>query len=290
MPTGTGRTAAPDAAALVALVRAGRRPASHYADLVEETGSAPGLLDDELGLLASELASEAAADLVRWEEQGVRLLTVLDPDYPQNLRAVHDRPPFIFVRGRLHPEDEQAVAVIGSRRASAAGIAQARATSEALIASGYTIVSGLAAGIDTAAHMTALERDGRTIAVLGTGLNRCYPPQNAALQRQIASDGAVVSQFWPDDGPGRDTFPQRNALMSGMALATIIVEATITSGARIQARQALGHGRPVLLVSSLLEQPWAKQLAERPGVHIIASPEEAVNVVERLSSFEAPVG
>lgn len=290
MPSGEARPAAPDAAALIALVRAGQRPPSHYADLVEESGSAAALLEQELGLFASELTSEAAADLARWEKQGLRLLTVLDPDYPLNLRAVHDRPPFIFVRGRLDRGDERAVAVIGSRRASASGIAQARATSQALIAAGYTIVSGLAAGIDTAAHLTALERAGRTIAVLGTGVNRCYPPQNATLQRQIASEGAVISQFWPDDGPGRDTFPQRNALMSGMALATVIVEATVRSGARIQARQALGHGRPVLLVSSLLEQPWAKQLAERPGVHIIGSPKEAVNVVERLSSCEAPVG
>ncbi len=279
-----------DVAALAALVRAGRRPPPQYAELVEAGQTATELLEAEEGLLAHELASAAAADLCRWQGQGVEVLTVLERGYPENLRAVHDRPPFIFVRGKLMAADARAVAVIGSRRASAAGLERAREVCEGLIASGYTIVSGLAAGVDTAAHVTALEQGARTLAVIGTGLNRCYPPENAPLQRRIASESAVISQFWPDEGPRRDAFPLRNALMSGLSLATVIVEAGERSGARVQARHALGHGRPVLLDSSLLDQPWAEQLAGRAGAHIVRSPAEVVDVIERISSIEAPTG
>lgn len=281
--------AASEAAALVALLRLGSRPPSHYADLVEETGAASSVLAEEHGLLAAELAARASEDIARWEADGIRIRIVLDDEFPENLRAVHDRPPLIFVAGHLESRDAKAVAVIGSRQASTAGIRRSQALTEALIASGYTIVSGLAAGIDTAAHKTALDLGGRTIAVIGTGLRHAYPPRNAALQLRIATSGAVVSQFWPDTGPSRDTFPQRNAVMSGLALATVIVEASQRSGARIQARLALNHGRPVLLTGSLLDQPWAQELATRPGVHVISEPGEVVSTVERLSSTDLPV-
>ncbi len=278
-----------ETAALVALLRSGRRPPPHYSALVEEAGSAQVVLEDEHGLLAPELSAAAADELRGWSAQGLHITTVLDRDYPENLRTVHDRPPLIFIAGRLHPEDTRAVAVIGSRRASPDGLERARTLTKALVDSRYTIVSGLAAGIDTAAHMTALEGGGQTVAVIGTGLEHSYPAQNADLQRRIADEGAVVSQFWPEAGPSRQTFPARNAVMSGLSLATVIVEASQTSGARIQARHALGHGRPVLLISSLLDQPWARQLSERPGTHVIASPAEAIAVVNRVASTEAPV-
>jgi DNA processing protein len=275
-------------AALVALARTGRRPPSHYADLIDEGLGPERLLEEEQGLLTAELISAAAADVAAWKARGLSLVTVLDGGYPENLRAVHDRPPFIFVQGELAPTDVRAVAIVGSRQASAAGIGRARAISNELINSGYTIVSGLAVGIDTAAHTVALERGARTLAVIGTGLDHCYPRQNESLQRRIASEGAVISRFWPEEGARRDTFPLRNALMSGLSLATVIVEAGHTSGARIQARHALAHGRPVLLARSLLDQSWASRLAERPGIHVIRTPAEVVEVIARLSSAEAP--
>ena len=275
---------APETAALVALLRAGKRNPTVYADLVEEAGSARAVLDDEQGLLAGQLLDAAAAEVTAWSGQGMELLTVLDPGYPANLRAVHDRPPLIFVAGRLAARDGRAVAVIGTRRPSPSGLDRARAIAQELVACGYTVVSGLAAGIDTAAHTTALAAGGRTIGVIGTGLLCCYPAKNAALQRQIPADGAVISQFWPDAAPSRKSFPLRNAVMSGMALATVIVEATHTSGARTQARLALAHGRPVLLVDSLLDQRWAAELASRPGTHVIRTPAEVPAVVERLTS------
>ncbi len=278
-----------ETAAVVALLRSPKRPASEYADLVEDAGSATTILADEQGLLAAQQLEAAEAEVAAWEESGVGVFTVLDSGFPANLRMVHDRPALVFVAGKLEPQDSRAVAVIGSRKSSATGLGVAKSVAEQLVQCGFTVVSGLAAGIDTVAHTAALARGGRTIAVIGTGLHRSYPPQNAELQHQIASEGAVISQFWPDAPPTRRSFPQRNAVMSGIALATVVVEASHTSGARTQARLALAHGRPVLLFESLLWQPWASELASRPGTWVIRSPDEVPATVERLSSADTLV-
>lgn len=215
----------------------------------------------------------------------MRLVTVLEADYPPNLRAVHDRPPMVFVAGRMTAADARAIAVVGARKATHDGTSKAGAIAEHLVERGFTVVSGLAAGIDTAAHTATLARGGRTVAVIGTGLARSYPPQNEALQRRIASECAVVSQFWPDAPPSRRSFPMRNAVMSGITLATVVVEASDTSGARMQARLARAQGRPVFLLASLVEhQRWAREYAAQPGTHVVRSPEEITTVVERLIS------
>src|SRR5205085_2235048 len=274
--------------AVVALLRAGKCPWHVYSDLIEEAGGL-AVLEREHGLLAPSLLETALVEVVRWHKEGIRVLLVTDPAYPANLRAVHDRPPLIFVAGALGPRDSRCVAVIGTRNASAAGVARAGAIVYELVERDYTIASGLALGIDTVAHTTALERGGRTIAVIGNGLRRSYPPQNASLQRRIANEGAVVSQFWPDNPPSRRTFPRRNATMSGLAVATVVVEAGQTSGARTQARLALAHGRPVLLLEPLLEQRWARELAGRPGTHVVGSRTEVAEIVERLSSVSTLV-
>ena len=296
---------------MVALLRTGRRPWVEYAGLVEERGSAIAVLEEELAAAAAPtgqtmlfpdrpdntatadrttanravLLDQAAADLDRWTAAGMRLVTVIESDYPPNLRAVHDRPPMVFVAGRLTPADAHGVAVVGARKATHSGTEQARAIAEHLVDRGFTVVSGLAAGIDTAAHTGALARGGRTVAVIGTGLARSYPPQNEALQRRIASECAVVSQFWPDAPPSRRSFPMRNAVMSGITLATVVVEASDTSGARMQARLAHAQGRPVFLLASLVErQQWAREYAARPGTHVVRSADEITTVVERLVS------
>jgi DNA processing protein len=286
-------TSAPESAALVALLRQASRPWHLYSELVEEAGSAQAVLQHELAgdqgaqisLLPIDpepLLAEAAADIETWTAAGVRLLTVLDPDYPENLRSVHDRPPLIFVAGQLLPQDSRSIALIGTRRASPRGLADARGLARHMVEAGFTVISGLAAGIDTAAHTSALEADGRTVAVIGTGLHQVYPPQNAALQRRIAQRGAVVSQFWPDARPRRESFPLRNATMSGLALATAIVEAPQTSGARIQARRALAHGRPLFLARPTLAESWAREFSQRPGVHVFDTADEVVAILERL--------
>jgi DNA processing protein len=294
-----------DSAALVALLRAGRRPWPQYSERVEQAGSARAVLERELEREGEQqtrlfganqqptpdaLLRQAQEDVQRWQQQGLRLLSVLDPEYPPNLRSVHDRPPLIFLSGELRPTDRRSLAVIGSRRASAAGIELAGVISMHLAALEYTVVSGLAAGIDTAAHTAALTHGKRTLAVLGTGLRCCYPPENAQLQRRIAREGAVLSQFWPDAAPTKRSFPLRNAVMSGLTLGSVIVEASPTSGARVQARAALAHGRPVFLLGSLLAQAWARELARRPGTHVVDSPEEISALAEHLSSTGALTG
>lgn len=294
---------------MVALLRTGRRPWVEYAELIEERGSVADVLEEELGpgeqttlfpdhgtgaksgtgpqanTDLDQLLSRARADLEHWSAQGIDLVTVLDRTYPPNLQAVHDRPPMVFVAGHLTHADARGVAVVGARKASEAGIHRAATIAGHLVDHGYTVISGLAAGIDTAAHNAALSKQGRTVAVIGTGLARQYPPENRVLQGRIASECAVVSQFWPDSPPSRRSFPMRNAVMSGIALATVVVEASDTSGARTQARLALAQGRPVFLLASLVEhQQWARDYAARPGTHVVHEPREITNVVERLIS------
>ncbi len=283
-------TSLAESAALVLLLRGGEQPWQQYAGAIEEAGGAIAILEQEQGLLAREQLGPVTAEIERWLASGMRMLTVLDPDYPDNLRAVHDRPPLIFVAGRLAAADARGLAVVGARQASERATRAAAAVAQHLVQHGYTVISGLAAGIDTAAHTAALAAGGRTVAVIGTGLRRSYPPQNAALQRRIAHEGAVVSQFWPDAPPSRHSFPMRNAVMSGLSLATVVVEASHTSGSRMQARLALAHGRPVFLRHTLLSQPWARELAQRPGTHVVSSPSEITDVIERLTSTGALIG
>ena len=279
-----------DTAALVVLLRRGRRSPQAYAELVEEAGSAVSVLEhDELQRSLFDLDPDLDAtvsEIEAWEARGIQLVGVLDPRYPRNLLAVHDRPPLLFVAGSLAPEDARSIAVIGSRRASAEGIAAAKEIAEHLVEHGYSVISGLAAGIDTSAHRAALARGGRTVAVIGTGLLHSYPPQNAELQKLIATEGAVASQFWPQAPPSRRSFPMRNAVMSGISLGTVIVEASLTSGSRIQARLALAQGRPVFLLEALLEQEWAQELATRAGTHVVKAPREITATVERLTAAE----
>ena len=277
-------------AALVVLLRTGSRPWRAYADLVEEAGSAIEALErdgaTQVSLLdeRSDLLALAEREIAGWEAEGMRILTVLDAGYPENLRAVHDRPPLLFCRGSLTPADDRAVAVIGARKASPSGVTAARALAAHLARSGFTVVSGLAAGIDATAHIGALAAGGRTLAVIGTGLRQSYPPENSALQRRIATDCAVLSQFWPDAPPTRHSFPIRNAVISGLSLATVVVDSAHTGGSRLQARLALEQGRPVFLWHRLLEHPWAREFARRPGVRVAHSAEELTSALERLSA------
>ncbi len=289
-----------ETAAVVALLRSGALPWQRYADLVEEAGSALRVLTEEAARVDNQttlfapdvdrLLSQAQAEIDGWEATGMELLTVLDDGYPDNLRAVYDRPPLLFAAGRLLPADARSLAVIGSRDASPAGVETAAEIARHLVDAEFTVASGLAAGIDTAAHTAALQRGGRTIAVIGTGLERVYPPENEELQRQISASGAVISQFWPDAGPSRRSFPMRNAVMSGFTLGSVVVEASHTSGARLQARIALAHGRLVFLHDRLIErESWAAEFATRPGTHIVARPDEIIEITERLTADSALV-
>src|ERR1035437_7579606 len=235
---------------------------------------------------ADELAEKVDAEVEAASRVGARLVTVLDDEYPANLRLTTTIPPFLFFRGEVTEADTRSVAVVGARNASADGIQHARRMSRLLAERGVTVISGLARGIDTSAHRSALDCGGRTIAVLGTGITRCYPAENRELSESIASAGALVSQFWPTRAPGRDTFPRRNVVTSGLSQGTVVIEASSTSGAKMQARLALADGKTVFLVESLvMQQKWAKSYVEKyPRRAIVVKTVE--DVVTRLRSVE----
>jgi len=287
-------------AALLALVHHTTHEWYKTASLIEEVGSARALLDGALPALDEADAQVVAAlrqqvtpdeveryaiEIDTWTSSGLRLVTVLDDDYPLNLREVYNRPPFLFLRGELLPDDNRSLAVVGTRTPSPQGLEQARQLAGDLAGRGVTVLSGLARGIDSAAHEGALEAGGRTVAVLGTGINRIYPPENAPLAARILDHGVHVSQFWPDAPPTKFSFPMRNVVSSGMALGTVVVEAHGRSGARMQARLCLEHGKRLFLVRSLvLHEEWAQRYAERPGAMVVESVDDVVGILDELLS------
>lgn len=181
-------------------------------------------------------------------EYGAHLVTLEDPLYPVRLAEIYDPPLLLFVRGELLEEDVNCVAIVGTRRATPYGLRMAEKFGRELAARGITVVSGLASGIDAAAHRGAIEGGGRTIAVLGNGVNVVYPPENAELMDRITRHGAVVSQFPMDTKPSKGHFPYRNRIISGMSQGVLIVEAPLSSGALITARQAAEQGREVFAI------------------------------------------
>ena len=229
------------------------------------------------------LLASTVEEVHTWSAMGIATHGFTDSAYPQELLSVCDLPPVVWTRGTLDPVDT-AVSVVGTRAPSEWGREFARAVAQGLAEAGITVVSGLAAGIDTEAHLGALDAGGRTVAVLGTGISHSYPRENAKLQERIAAEGLVLSQFRPEQGPTRWTFPQRNITMSGYSRASIVVEATEHSGTRIQGRVGLAHGRPVILSSTVVAKTaWAADLAGRPGVHVAESAAEAVGIAVAIA-------
>ena len=224
--------------------------------------------------------AEAEEEICGWEREGMRFITILDPDYPAQLLTVHQRPPFLMTKGTLSPGDGRSVAIVGTRKSSDQGNQTAHRLALQLARSGIPVVSGLAAGIDTAALSGALAAHGRAVAVIGTGLRRSYPKQNTDLQAQIARVGLLISQFLPDTPPTQKTFPMRNAVMSGYSSATVVVEAPWKSGARMQARLALEHGRQVFLLDSLMQNEWAQDYASRPNTTVVHSVDDVIQHLE----------
>lgn len=280
-------------AMLALLLRAGTQWTS-VTDDVMDTGSAITVLQRSLGsdtlfptsVEQSPEVAHARAMISSCAERGTQVLCFSDPTYPARLRDIHEMPPVVFTRGSLR-SDHRAIAVVGSRQASPYGLAMAHSIAAHLARIDVTVVSGLALGVDAEAHRAALDTGGRTVAVIGTGINQSYPKQNIELQERIADHGMVLSQFLPDAAPNRASFPMRNAVMSGYAAATIVVEAGEHSGARIQARYALQHGRPLIFPRELLANPWAREFAERPGVHVVEDLKQMITVVEdRISDVD----
>jgi DNA processing protein len=285
-------------AALVALLR--ERPGRRgWAELTAQVLAAGSAVDVWERLVPPVLVSpagepgalEAAARQIDgWIGQGWRVLTILDERYPARLRAIHQAPPVLFARGTV-ALDDVAVSVVGSRSASPRGLDIAAGVARGLVARGVTVLGGLALGVDAAAHRAALGAGGRTVGVIGTGIDRAYPAPNRELQEQVAERGLVLSQFWPGTPPQRHNFLMRNATMSGYGLATVVVEAGERSGSRAQARIAVEHGRPVILTSLVVAgNDWARALVGRPGVHVAGRLQAVLDVVDQLIGEPAAVG
>jgi len=199
-------------------------------------------------LVKTRAAFDFEQELAALKKLDVRVLTWDDPDYPALLKSIADPPPVLYVRGAIIPQDEWAVAVVGTRRASTYGKECTRLLVSGLVENGVTVVSGMAYGIDTVAHQTALNGGGRTIAVLGSGVDQLYPADNRKLGRAILENGAVVSEYPLGTRPEAGNFPRRNRIISGLSLGVLFVEGTKKSGARITTDFALEQGREVLAV------------------------------------------
>ena len=277
-------------AALLALLRASPKSVSWHqiASEVAFHGSARALSDqpsDEALFSDPHVQAsveQAHRDLDAWEARGLRMVTVLDAAYPQRLLDIRETPPFLFYEGDLRAEDA-GMSVVGSRNASSRGLEFADAAARLLVGEGLSVIAGLAAGVDATAHRAALDAGGRTVAFIGTGITKSYPAANRDLQAEIARRGLVVSQFLPDAPPTKQTFPMRNASMSGYGLATIVVEAGENSGTRIQARLAMEHGRAVILTSPVVASTtWGAALAARPGVHVVDGLDDLARAVDSV--------
>jgi DNA processing protein len=202
--------------------------------------------------------AEARAEMERARRCGASVLTLADAAYPVLLRAASDPPPLLYVRGRLRPQDACAVAIVGSRRATPHGVDVARRLAGDLAAAGFVVVSGLARGIDAAAHRGALERGGRTIAILGCGPDRIYPSEHHKLAESIVASGALLSEWPCGTPPLKRHFPERNRLIAWMTWATVVVEAARDSGSLITAGLAADEGRSVYAVPGPVGAPGAE--------------------------------
>jgi DNA processing protein len=206
-----------------------------------------------------ETVVDLPAELERIREFGATVITGASPLYPRQLREIHAPPIVLYVWGELTERDQHAIAVIGSRRTTHYGMESAKKLSYQLAYAGLTIISGLARGIDTAAHQGALAAKGRTVAVIGSGLSKLYPPENATLAEKIRSgNGAIISEFSMEIEPDRQTFPMRNRIISGWSHGILVVEAGLNSGALITVTQALEQGRSVYAVPGQINAPSAQ--------------------------------
>ncbi|HEY5894870.1 MAG TPA: DNA-processing protein DprA [Chthoniobacterales bacterium] len=198
---------------------------------------------------------DLSAELARVRDFGATVLTQEDAVYPKLLREIHDPPTVLYVWGRLSEKDHHAIGVVGSRKTTHYGLESARKLSYQIAYAGLTVVSGLARGIDTAAHLGALAAKGRTVAVVGGGFHYLYPPENRELAEKISANGAVVSEFSMTVQPDRQTFPMRNRIISGWSFGTLVVEAGLNSGALISANMAIDQGRTVYAVPGPIDRP-----------------------------------
>lgn len=218
------------------------------------------------------------------KKHNIKVISINDSSYPEILKKIYDPPKILYVKGKLVKEDGLAIAIVGSRRASSCGLAQAEKFGFELAKLGITIVSGLARGIDTKAHWGALKAGGRTLAVLGSGLLNIYPRENKELADKIASSGAIISEYPLAAEPLAQNFPRRNRIISGLSLGTVVIEAAKTSGALITARCAIEQGREVFSLPGSLDSDTSFGTNEliKDGAKLTMSVED---VLEEMSPY-----
>ncbi len=237
-----------------------------YFDSVADAWNAPLEKLQEAGLsrkiaeLVVRIRADVDIEALRQKivDQGVNILTWDDESYPPSLKEIEQPPPVIFVRGELTIDDQFAVAIVGTRRATPYGRQIAEELAAFLAGQGITVVSGLARGVDAIAHSSALRAGGRTICVLGSGVDRIYPPEHSQMAEKIAQHGAILSDYPMGTGPDATNFPPRNRIISGLSMATVVVEAGETSGALITAGFAAEQGREVFAVPGNIIAPQSK--------------------------------
>jgi DNA processing protein len=253
-------------------------------ELVERFGSGAAVLrarGQQLSILEDSAGEPALRD---WFEEGIGVLPMTSDRYPEVLHELVDPPPLLFFRGRLDLPLEPSVAIVGSRKATEAGRRTASILARNLSAAGITVISGMALGIDGAAHEGALKAGGDTVAVLGSGLRVVYPGSHRPLFRKLASQGLLLSEFLPDEGALPHHFPRRNRIIAALSQAVIVVEAGSRSGALITVDHGLDLGRDVLAVPGSVHNPQAagSNRLLREGARVITDPEAIVEDLEAL--------
>lgn len=234
------------------------------------------------GIVDGRDSTDAEGELRLAAENGMDILTETDASYPRLLKEIHDPPGVLFRRGQPHPQDELAIAIVGTRHATRYGLAQAERLAGSLARVGFTVVSGLARGIDAAAHRGALAAGGRTIAVLASGLLDIYPPEHVKLADDVAAGGYLLSEAPPRMMPLSGAFPQRNRIISGLSVGTIVVEAPVRSGALITARHAYEQGREVFAVPGPIDSRMSR------GCHAMIK--DGAKLVESVDDVLAELG
>jgi len=236
-----------------------------------------------------ESTTDLTGELKRADEFGARLIFQEDDEYPELLREIYDPPIVLYVKGRLRPDDRNSIAMVGARRTSHYGQDAARKLAYQLAGAGITVVSGGARGIDSASHQGALSARGRTIAVLGTGINIVYPAENADLYEHIAENGAVLTQFPFNRKGDKQSFPIRNRIVAGMTLGTVVVEADLKSGSLITANMAADNNRQVFAVPGRIDSPQSRGCHNliREGAVLCENSEDILSEFEHLAVGQA---
>lgn len=218
------------------------------------------------------------------KDDGIRLVHLDHPDYPERLKNIYDPPLYFYMKGSLVQDDGNAIAIVGSRRPTPYGMRVADMLASELASAGFTITSGMARGIDSVAHRAALKSGGRSIAVLGCGIDVVYPRENCDLMSDIAKSGAVMSEFPMGSRPDKKKFPQRNRVISGLSLGVVVVEAAEKSGSLITARFAMEQGREVFAVPGNINSPLSEGTNNliRQGAKLVSDVDDILEEFERL--------